>query len=55
MEHLKALTLQSLVIATSGSFLVASMLLSHGNKLGYVPLVLAVACGVGAFVKYRNR
>lgn len=48
------LTLQQLGIVAGGALLVASIVLSHANKLGFLPLALAVACGVGAFAKSRN-
>lgn len=54
MEHLKALTPQQLVIAACSTALVASILFSDGNKLGWVVLALAAACGIGAFVQSRK-
>jgi len=54
MEHMKTLTSQQLVIAAGGSLLVASVMLSHGNNLGFLLLALAVACGIGAFAKSKK-
>lgn len=55
MEYLKALTSQQLVIAAGGSLLVASVMLSHGNNLGFLLLAVAVTCGIGAFAKSKKR
>ncbi|HVI60004.1 MAG TPA: hypothetical protein VM619_14175 [Luteimonas sp.] len=55
MEHLKRLTPQQLVIAACGALMVAGTMLSHDNALGLVPLALAAACGIGAFLQSRNR
>lgn len=55
MEQLRALSSQQLVIAASGSLLVGSLMLSHGDKLGYLLVGLAVACGIGALVRYKRR
>jgi hypothetical protein len=55
MEHLKSLTSQQLVMAACGAAMVAAIMLSHDNKLGFLPLALAAVCGLGAFAKSRNR
>ena len=55
MEYLKALTSQQLAIAASGVLVVASIMLSHGNRVGFLLFALAVACGVGAFAKSKSR
>jgi hypothetical protein len=55
MEHLKNLTSQQLIIAACGAVLTSGVMLSHGNNLGFVPLVIAIACGLGAFAKSKDR
>ncbi len=55
MEHLKNLTSQQLVMAACGALVAAGAMLSGGSKLGYLPLALAVICGLGAFAKSKNR
>jgi hypothetical protein len=55
MEHLKNLTTQQLVLAACAAVVVAGAMLSRGNNLGFLPLAIAVACGLGAFAKSRNR
>jgi hypothetical protein len=30
-------------------------MLSRGNRLGFLPLAIALACAIGAFAKSRNR
>jgi hypothetical protein len=55
MEHLKNLTVQQLVLAACGAVVVGGVMLSRGNDLGFLPLALAVVCGLGAFAKSRNR
>jgi hypothetical protein len=55
MAHFKALTPQQLAIAAAGSLLVASIMLSHSNDLGFLLLALASACGLGALAKYKDR
>ena len=55
MERIKALTSQQLVIGAAGSLVVASVLLLHGNKIGFLILSLATVCAVGAFAKYKSR
>ncbi|HET7127236.1 MAG TPA: hypothetical protein VFI26_09130 [Lysobacter sp.] len=52
---MKNLTSQPLVIAACGALIVAGVMLSHDNRLGYVLLALAVVCGIGAFVKAERR
>ncbi|GAA5001669.1 hypothetical protein [Pseudoluteimonas lycopersici] len=55
MEHLKALTAQQLAIAACGALIVAGVLLSHDNRLGYALFALAALCGIGAFAKAKGR
>jgi len=55
MEHLKTLTAQQLAIAAGGALVVAGVMLSHGNRLGYALLALAALCGIGAFAKAKGR
>ena len=55
MEHLKKLTLQQLVLAACGAVTVAGAMLSRDNTLGFLPLAIAVICGVGAYAKSRDR
>jgi hypothetical protein len=55
MEHLSSITAQQLVIAACGGLIVASIMLSHNNRLGILPLVIAICCGLGAFAKSRSR
>lgn len=55
MDNLKRLTAQQWVLCASGSVMVAGVMLSHDNKLGLVMLALAAACGIGAFLKSKNR
>jgi hypothetical protein len=55
MEHLKNLTTQQLVLAACGAAIVAGTMLSRGNGLGFLPLALAVACGLGALARSRKR
>ena len=52
---MKNLTSQQLVIAASGALVVAGVMLSHDNRLGFALLALAAACGIGAFAKSKNR
>ena len=55
MENLKRLTSQQLVMCASGSLIVAGVMLSHDNKFGFAMLALAAVCGIGAFLKSKNR
>lgn len=55
MDHLEQPTVQQLVMAACGALVVAGTLLARGNALGLLPLVVAVACGIGAFAKSGNR
>lgn len=55
MEYLKKLTALQLTLVCSGALIVASVVLSHDSKFGYVLLVLAIACGVGALFKSVSR
>lgn len=52
---MKNLTSQQLAVAACGALLVAGVLLSHDNRMGFALLALAVACGIGAFAKSKNR
>ena len=52
---MKNLTSQQLVFAASGALVVAGVMLSHDNRLGFVLLALAAVCGIGAFAKSKNR
>ena len=52
---MKNLTSQQLVIAASGALVVAGVMLSHDNRLGYVMVALAAVCGIGAFAKAKGR
>ena len=52
---MKNLTSQQLVIAASGALLVAGVMLSHDNRLGFALLALAAVCGIGAFAKAKGR
>jgi hypothetical protein len=54
MEHLKTLTSQQLIIAACCAVMVAGTMLSHGNNLGFLPLAMAAACGLGAFAKSKG-
>ena len=54
MNPLKALSVQQFIIAACSAALVASVMLSHGNRLGLIPLALAAACGLGVLVKSRR-
>lgn len=51
---MKNLVPQRLAIAAGGALLVASVMLSHDNRLGYALLVLAAACGIGAFARAKQ-
>ena len=55
MENLKSLTPLQLVIAAAGSLTVGCVLLSNGHPIGYVLLMLAAACGIGAYGVSRKR
>lgn len=55
MEHIKRLTAQQLVIAACASTLTAGVMLSRHATLGWIPLVVAVLCGLGAYVKSEDR
>lgn len=55
MERLNRLTSQQLIIAASSAVLVGGVLLSQDNRLGIVFLAFAVACGIGAFLKSKER
>ena len=55
VENLKLLTTQQFVMMASGTLMVSAVLLSHDNPLGYVLLLLALACGTGAFLKSRHK
>lgn len=55
MEHLRRLTPQQLAVAACGALMVAGTMLAHDNALGFLPLALAAACGIGAFLQARNR
>lgn len=55
MEHLKNLTTQQLTLAASAGLLAAGSLLSAGSRIGYVPLVLAIVCGVVAVARSHRR
>ena len=55
MEHLKRVTAQQLVMAACGACIVAGVMLSQDNRLGFVPLALAVLCGIGALLKSKRR
>jgi hypothetical protein len=52
---MKNLTSQQLAIAASGALLVAGVMLSHDNRLGFAMLALAAVCGIGAFAKAKGR
>jgi hypothetical protein len=54
MKHFKALTSQQLALASASTLLVAGIMLSRGNQLGFLFLAFAVACGAGAFVKFKK-
>lgn len=49
------LTARQLVIAACGALVVAGAMLAHDNRLGFVLLALAAACGIGAFAKAKRR
>jgi hypothetical protein len=55
MEHFRNLTSQQLVMAACGAVIAAGVMLSAGSNLGYLPLAIAVACGLAAFAKSMNR
>jgi len=55
MEHFRNLTVQQLVMAAGGTLIVASVMLSHDNYLGFVPLAIAILCGTGAVAKSKSR
>jgi len=55
MENLKRLTSRQLIMCASCSLLVASVMLSHDNKLGLGILALSAACAIGALLKSKNR
>jgi len=55
MEHFRNLTAQQLIMAAAGALIVASVMLSHDNRLGFLPLAIAVLCGLGAFAKSWSR
>jgi hypothetical protein len=52
---MKRLTSQQLVIAACGALMVAGVMLSHDNRLGFALLALAAACGIGAFARAKGR
>jgi hypothetical protein len=52
---MKNLTSQQLAIAAGGALLVAGVMLSHDNRLGFALLALAAVCGIGAFAKAKGR
>ena len=53
MQNLKRLTTEQFAIAACCALITAGALLSQDSKLGFVPLALAVLCGVGALVKAK--
>ena len=55
MEHFKRLTSQQLVMAACGALVAGSVMLSHGSRWGFLCLGLALACGIGAFLKAGRR
>lgn len=55
MENIKRLTSQQLAIAACGALLVAGVLLSRDDNLGFLLLAIAALCGIGAFAKSKNR
>jgi hypothetical protein len=55
MKHLKTLSAQQFAIAACAALLSAGAMLSTGSKLAYLPLSIAIACGIGAFIKFKNR
>ena len=55
MENLKRLTSLQLTMAACAAVVVAGVMLSHDNNLGFVPLAIAALCGLGAFAKAKNR
>lgn len=54
MENVKILTAQQFAIATAGSVLVGSAMLSHGNNLGFLFVALSAVSGLAAFAKYKK-
>ena len=54
MGYLKRLTPHQLTTAACGAVVTASIMLSHGNELGFLLLALATVCGIGAFAKSRD-
>ena len=55
MENLKRLTSLQLTMAACGALVVAGVMLSHDNNLGFLPLAIAALCGIGAFAKSKSR
>jgi hypothetical protein len=55
MENLKRLTTLQLTIAACGALVVAGVMLSHDNNLGFLLLTIAALCGLGAFAKSKSR
>jgi hypothetical protein len=55
MEHFRNITAQQLVMAASGALVVAGVMLSRANRLGFLPLAIAILCGLGAFAKSKRR
>ncbi|MBP6748450.1 MAG: hypothetical protein KA144_02320 [Xanthomonadaceae bacterium] len=53
MQHLKRLTATQFALVACCALIAAGAMLSQGSTLGYVPLVVAVLCGVGAVVKAK--
>ncbi len=55
MEHYKNLTVQQLALLAASAMLVGGMLLPRHAILGGCILAVALAFGIGAYGKTRNR
>ena len=55
MQRFRNISAQQFAIAASGALIVGGVMLSHGNRLGFLPLAIVVLCGLGAFAKSRRR
>jgi hypothetical protein len=55
VENLKRLTSLQLTIAACGALVVAGVMLSQDNDLGFLPLAIAALCAIGAFARSKHR
>jgi len=55
MHFFRSFTSQQWVITACGAAFVAGIILSHGGKIGFLPLAIAVAAGLAALARSRRR